>query len=151
MMHKKNFRFSVDNKELQTEHQFLVGREIKQMAGVPADFELFLVVPGYEDELIDDENTVNFARPGVERFVSRRPHAGVVLIVNAMPKPFDKPVITYEEVVVLAGFNPNDAQKGYTVTYEKGPRENPRGDMTPGSTVKVKDKMKFNVNATIKS
>ena len=151
MLRKKEFRFSVDHKDLQTKSQFLVGRQIKEMAGVPADFELYLVVPGYEDELIDDDKTVNFARPGIERFVSRKPHTGILLIVNASPKPFNKHEISYEEVVILAGFNPNDAQKGYTITYENGPRENPHGNITPGMAVRVKDRMKFNVNATIKS
>lgn len=151
MLHKKEFKFSVDHKNLQTEYQFLVGRQIKDLAGVPSDFELYLVVPGYEDELIEDDKTVNFARPGVERFVSRRPHSGCMLLINASPKLFDKPEISYEEVVVLAGFDPNDAQKGYTVTYNNGPRENHHGNMTLGLVVRVKDKMIFNVNATIKS
>ena len=151
MLHKKEFQFSVDNKNLLTKSQFLVGRQIKELAGVPADFELFLVVPGYEDELIDDDKTVNFARPGVERFMSRRPHSGCLLIVNGSPKLFEKNEISYEEVVVLAGFDPDDAQKGYTITFENGPRENNQGSMTLGSVVRVKDKMKFNVNATIRS
>lgn len=40
---KKKFLFSVDGRPYSTEHQFLIGEQIKRIAGVPADFELFLV------------------------------------------------------------------------------------------------------------
>ena len=65
MEFKKHFLFSVDGRPYSTEHQFLIGEQIKRMAGVPAEFELYLVIPHFQDELIEDNKTVNFARPGV--------------------------------------------------------------------------------------
>lgn len=76
----------------------------------------------------------------------------VQLIVNGRPKPWTEKTITFEQVVVLAfgTYDPNP-NKVYTVTYDKGPRENPEGSMVKGSKVYVKDKMIFNVTATDKS
>lgn len=84
---KKKFLFSVDGRPYSTEHQLLIGEQIKRIAGVPADFELFLVIPHFQDELIEDNKTVNFARPGVERFESRRPKSDIVILVNGVPVP----------------------------------------------------------------
>lgn len=150
-MHPKHFEFSVDGTKCHTEFQFLTGAQIKRMAGVPVEFELYLVVPGYQDELIDNDNTVNLARPGIERFESRRPGHQIIILVNTSPKPFDKPMITYDEVVVLAGGDVNNPNKGYSITYEDGPRENRRGILARGQQVFVKHKMRFNVNESDKS
>ena len=147
----KTFDFSVDGTRCHTEHQFLTGTQIKSMAGVPADFELYLVVPGYQDELIDDDKIVNLARPGIERFESRKPGNQVIIFINTSPKPYDRPVITYNDVVILFGGDPNNPQKGYSISYAGGPRENPRGVLAPGHQVFVKHKMRFNVDETDRS
>jgi hypothetical protein len=39
----------------------------------------------------------------------------------------------------------------FTVTFRKGPLENPEGTLTPGETVEIKDGMIFDVTATDKS
>ena len=129
----------------------MTGREIKNLARVPVEFELYLVVPGYQDELIGDETTVNFARPGVERFETRKPHHGLVLIINSRPVPYEGKEISYEQVVALAGYDINKPDRGYTVTFECGPRQNPQGGLSKGHRVFVKHLMQFHVNATDKS
>ena len=150
-MHPKQFSFSVDGTRCQTEHQFLTGAQIKRMAGVPAEFELYLVVPGYQDELIDDDKTVNLARPGIERFESRKPGHQVIIFINTSPKPYDRPVISYEDVVALFGGDASNPQKGYSISYADGPRQNRQGILAPGQQVFVKHKMRFNVDETNRS
>lgn len=117
---KKKFLFSVDGRPYSTEHQFLIGEQIKRIAGVPADFELFLVIPHFQDELIEDNKTVNFARPGVERFESRRPKSDIVILVNGVPVPYNKSQITFEELVKIAYPNMG-AKYGFTISYTDGP------------------------------
>ncbi len=39
----------------------------------------------------------------------------------------------------------------FTVTYRDGPPANPKGTMTTGHSVKIKNKMKFDVTATDRS
>lgn len=148
---KKAFLFSVDGTPCRTECQFLTGQEIKHLAHVPDEFELYLVVPEYRDELIEDDKVVNFARPGVERFEARKRHEGQMLIINTRPVPYEGHEISYEDVVKLAGYDPNKPNRGYTITFEKGPRQNPQGGLAKGQKVIVKHLMQFNVNATDKS
>lgn len=148
---KNVFLFSVDDTPCRTECQFLTGLEIKHLAHVPDEFDLYLVVPEYRDELIEDDKVVNFARPGVERFEARKRREGQILIINTRPVPYDGHEISYEDVVKLAGYDPNKPNRGYTITFEKGPRQNPQGGLAKGQTVIVKHLMQFNVNATVKS
>jgi hypothetical protein len=75
-----------------------------------------------------------------------------VVILNGREKPWKDKTITFEQVVVLAfgSYDPNP-QKIYTVTYDRGPHENPAGSMVRGETVFTKNKMIFNATATDKS
>jgi len=74
------------------------------------------------------------------------------LIVNGREKPWEKRNISFVEVVVLAfghfNENPNIV---YTVTYDRGPHQNPEGSMVKGDLVFVKNKMIFNATETDKS
>lgn len=148
---KQNLKFVVNGKQFVSPHQFLTGLQIKEMALVPPDTDLFLVVPGYEDELIGNETPVNLARPGIECFLSRK-RGDQQIIVNGTIKLFRKPVISYDEVVLLAfPQSQNNPDVGYTVNYSHGPHQNPSGILPPGAKVVVKHNMKFDVTATHKS
>ena len=59
----------------ETDQQFLLGEDIKRLAHVPSEFDLYLVIPGFQDELIENGTRVNMARPGIERFVSPQTQA----------------------------------------------------------------------------
>ena len=74
------------------------------------------------------------------------------LIVNTREKTWDKEIISYKEVVILAfGTYSDDPNTTYTVDYFKGPKENPEGSLTKGQRVEVKNGMIFNVTETHKS
>lgn len=151
---EKKFKLSIDDTLIEVTDQFLSGLQIKELANVPQDYDLFLVVPGYQDELISDDTLVNLARPGVERFLSRPKGAGITIIVNGIPRSHTHPAtsISYEQVVTYAfpkgEFNPNT---GYTVTYCDGPSRNPEGILVKGASVSTKSHMRFDVTATHKS
>lgn len=72
----------------------------------------------------------------------------VTIIVNTREKVVEKDDIAFEEVVALA-FDPvpSGANVLLTVTYHRG-HGNKSGDLLPGSSVKVKDEMVFDVTAT---
>ena len=74
------------------------------------------------------------------------------IVVNARPKEVKGDDQSFEQIVALA-FNPVPTGPNiiFTVTFRKGPRENPEGTMTPGQTVEIKDGMIFDVTATDKS
>ena len=79
-------------------------------------------------------------------------HREVVIIVNTREKKWDKPKISYEEVVVLAFSTiSNDPNVIYTVTFSKGPEHKREGSLVKGQSVNVKNGMIFNVSQTNKS
>lgn len=74
------------------------------------------------------------------------------IIVNTREKPWDKKEISYEEVIVLAyGSYSSDENVVYSVTYAKGEGSKHEGSLVKGESVKVKDRMVFNVTRANKS
>lgn len=73
----------------------------------------------------------------------------VQIIVEGTPHDWPKEEITYVEVVTLEV--PNYAQHPeitYSVRYKRGQGDKPEGILAPGSSVKVKEGMTFNVSDT---
>ena len=148
-MAKQKFNFMVANKPYFTEHQFLTGKQIKELAGISAEYELYMTAPHTRDELDDDNKIVNLALPGVEKFEARKPAEGIMIIVNGSLIPYNNPTISYEQlgIIVYGGNNPSNRQ-GYTVVYKDGPDQNPGGVLSKGNEVFVKHNMKFDVTRT---
>ncbi|TAK58116.1 hypothetical protein EPO17_00390 [Patescibacteria group bacterium] len=75
----------------------------------------------------------------------------VTVIVNAREKEWNKKEISYQEVIVLAfGEYIENENIEYTVAYSKAHGDK-NGTLVKGESVKVKNKMIFNVNKTDKS
>ena len=73
----------------------------------------------------------------------------VTIIVEGTQHEWPKTEITYAQVVTL--FDPNYPQHPeitYSVTYKRGHGDKPEGILSTGGSVKVKDKMVFNVSST---
>jgi len=142
----------IDGKEYKWEHQYITGAQIKELAGIPKEDEIFLKIKdGYKDELIPDHEKVDLARPGIDHFYSKKPT--IIIYVNAREEKWSESKISYDQVVRLAfpDYNPNNPNIVYTVTYKKGPHQNPEGSMVKGDSVYVQNKMIFNVTKTDKS
>lgn len=77
-------------------------------------------------------------------------HKDYNIIVNGSTKVWGEKEIAFDQVVVLA-FGKIDPKSRYTMTYERGQGNKPRGTMAPGDSVKVKEGMIFNVTQTNKS
>ncbi|MCB9065464.1 MAG: multiubiquitin domain-containing protein [Chitinophagales bacterium] len=74
------------------------------------------------------------------------------IIVNGRRKPWRNTEIKFEQLVELGyGFFEKSFVTVYTVVYEGGVSERPRGTMVVGDSVPVKSGMIFNVTSTSKS
>ncbi len=74
------------------------------------------------------------------------------IIVNAQQKRWGEEQISFDQVVKLAFPNPpSGSPSDYTVTFSKGPQQNPQGTLLPGQSVFVKNRMVFDVVPTVKS
>lgn len=150
---KKVLPLIINGKEFEWPLEYITGAELRKLGNIPVDDEIFLAIKKpWKDEPIPNDKQVNLARPEVENFYSNDKHFKVVLLVNLEAKPWSEKTITFEQVIVLAyGSYDSNEDKGYTVTYDRGPRQNPEGTMVKGERVFVKDKMLFNVKQTGKS
>lgn len=74
------------------------------------------------------------------------------IIVNGRKKEVPTKTLSFDQLVALA-FNPVPVGPlvMFTITYRKGPHENPEGALTEGGTVRIKNGMIFDVTETNKS
>lgn len=111
--------------------------------------ELFREVGGdHEDEPVSNDHApIRLTRD--EHFYSQRDFH---IIVNARPKVVTERVLSFDQIVKLAFENPPAGPNiMFTVTYRNGPPKNPEGTLLEGQSVRIKDKMVFNVTPTDKS
>ena len=147
----RSFRFFIDGQARDWGAQRISGRTLKQLAGVDAQkFDIYLVVPGDDDELIEDRELFDLGRPGVEHFAAVE--INIKIFVNTQPVVVHYRTLSYWEVVHLAY---PDAQPGpnsyFTVSYAKGHEGNSLTNLVDGQHVRIKKGMHFNVTPTDKS
>lgn len=148
---KQKLKYTINGVHFESDRQYIKGAQIRKQGSILDDDQIFLSIKGpWEDELIEDQEWVDLARPGIEQFYSQKPKFKI--IVDGTPKEWLKDRISFSEVIVLAfGKYEESPNKVYTVAYEDGPKQNPEGSMTKGAVVFVKNKMIFHATATDKS
>lgn len=76
----------------------------------------------------------------------------VTIIVNGREKTVTTRELSFSQLVALAFDNPPDGENViFTITYRRGHGNKPEGILDPGSSVRIKEGMVFNVTATDKS
>ena len=150
---KKKLAFFINDKPYTWYKQYIRGIQIRELASIPAEDDIFLdIKEGWQDDQILDDEIVDLARPGKEKFFSKPTPKEVTIIVNARPHKWSEINISFEQLAVLAfGSYDDSPNRGYTVTYSRGWEPKPEGTMVKGSVVRVKNKMIFDVTATDKS
>lgn len=72
---KHKLTLTIDGKKFEWNNQFITGAEIKKLGGVKDGYQVFLKISGpYEDELVNDDERIDLARPGVEHFYGCKPN-----------------------------------------------------------------------------
>jgi hypothetical protein len=147
----RSFRFLLNDRSFDWGASHITGLTLKKLAGVDlATMAVWLDVPESAGRLISDQEFVNLAEPGVERFFTRTREYH--LFVNTRPKEVPTPTLGFWDVVKLTFSQAVPSPTTYyTVTYKHGPKTNPEGSLVAGETVHIKDGMRFNVTATDKS
>ena len=133
--------------------QHIRGVQIRELGNIPPEEEIFLdLKEGWQDDQILDDEVIDLARPGKEKFFSKARPTEMTIIVNARQHLWKEVNISFEQLVVLAFESyDNNPNRGYTVTYSRGWEPKSEGTMVKGSVVRVKNKMVFDVTATDKS
>ena len=99
-------KFVIEGKEYETCEQYLTGAELKQLAGIPLETELFLSISKpYNDELIENDTRVNLARPETEYFfVKKKLH----FTINGVPFVWYKQYIRGVQIRELGKISSDD-------------------------------------------
>ena len=148
---KKKLQYFINGIEYTSYKQFVTGNELRINGKIPSSHDVYLdIVDEWEDDLIEDTEFVDLAREGKEKFISKLKEK-VSVNVNGTNHLWEKEMISFIEVVQLAGHLMNNPNTAFTVAYENGDFSHPEGVLTNGKSVKVKHKMKFYVTATDKS
>jgi len=125
------------------------GGALYTLAHIPKNRELFREVSGdHEDELVPrDEAVISLKKD--EHFYSQK---AVTITVNGEPHETTETRLSFEELVKIAyPVPPTGTCIEFTVTYRDGPRANPKGTLTAGRSVRIKNRMKFDVTPTDRS
>ena len=103
---KVPLKFIIEGKEYETCEQYITGAELKQLAGIPLETELFLSISKpYDDELIENDTRVNLARPETEYFfVKKKLH----FTINGVPFVWYKQFIRGIQIRELGKISPDD-------------------------------------------
>ena len=148
----RSFRFHLDDEARDWGRQTISGLHLKQLAKVdPASHDVFHLVVGGKDERVDDNELFDLGAVGVERFATAP--IAIEVFVNTRASTVHRRDLDFWAVARLAypEADPSNGNIEYTITYDKGPRENRSGNLTPGQTVKIKGGMEFYVLLTDKS
>lgn len=125
------------------------GEALYKLGQIAKHRELFREIGGdKEDELVPrDAEKVHLKQD--EHFYSQK---AVTVIVNGEPNEVIETRLSFDQVVKLAyPVPPTGTCIEFTVTYRDGPPANPKGTLTVGHSVKIKNRMKFDVTATDRS
>lgn len=110
-----------------------------------------------EAELERAEAEEKTAREHVEKAIeeikeAEHRHHEITILVNGESFEENEPRLSFEQVVKLAyPVPPSGSCIEFTVTYRNGPSENPKGTLTAGHSVEIKNRMIFDVTPTDRS
>lgn len=144
----------VDDKNVEVEDCFMTPLEIMAAASInPDKFSLIEIRQGNVEVTYKDDVEHKIAIHKNSCFVTCPIEVKIeCVVVNAKPKPWFEPRISFEDVVILAyGAISNNPNIIYTVNYIKGVASKPEGSMLKGDEISVNNKMIFNVTKTDKS
>jgi len=121
--------------------------DIYRYAGIDEDLEL--VLDSDSDKTISNQDQVELAGNGVERIRSREAKT-VTIKVNGRPRSVERRPHSYREIAAIGYPNPDFDKFNYTITYLHGVG-GAEGDLVEGESVRVKNRMVFNVRRSDKS
>jgi hypothetical protein len=144
------FTFTVDEVGYEWGAASIDEPTLRDISGTPTNKVLILDNKGGPDSALDENSVVDLAARGAEHLRTER--RVFHIIVNARPAEVANDEVSYADVVALA-FNPvpTGADVIFTITYRKGPKQNPKGTLAEGHSVSIKNGMIFSVTQTNRS
>lgn len=125
------------------------GAALYELGGIPENRDLYQEVNGNHDDIeIPRDGTVIDLKQN-DHFYSQKE---ITIIVNGEKKQTGETRLSFDQVAKIAYPVPPPGENiMYTILYRKGPPANPKGTLTEGNSVKLKNGMIFDVTPTDKS
>lgn len=144
------FNFTVDELGYEWGEPIITEAQLREVTGADEDDVFVLDQSGEADKILEEGDSVDLSVKGTEHIRTKKRITQI--IVNAREHKVQGIRISYNQVVALA-FNPVPTGPDvlFTVTYRKGPLQNPKGTLPEGQSVFIKNGMIFNVTQTNRS
>jgi len=126
-------------------------QSLRGLFEIPDSVELLRDFESPIDDPIEEGQQIDFNEGPV--FITRKvENREITIIVRGRPRKVSRCSISFDEVVAL-GYTPVRTEPFivYTVSYSRGPKANPEGDLFRGQAVRIKEGMVFCVTETDKS
>lgn len=149
---KREVRIHIDQERYESPNPSS-GEALYKLANVAPGFDLYREVTGDREDRVIPNGPEIVQLKEDEHFHSGPPQVKHFdIFVNGRKRVVTTRALSFDQIVALA-FDPVPTGPNimFTITYRHGPHENPEGNLLEGGTVKVKDRMIFNVTATNKS
>jgi hypothetical protein len=149
----RDFKLTLNGHQLEWGKPFISGAILHRIAKAGAGEAVFLEVRGGTDRLIEADELVDLAAPGVERFFTApRPLPTYEIAVNGRPHLVSEASVTFEQVVAIAFPGVPEPDTIFSMTYRHAASAPHAGELAAGGRVEVKHKgTSFNVTRTIRS
>lgn len=103
---KNELPFIVVNQKFSWTEQYISGSQVKNLVNAGEEVELFLAIhKPWEDELVNDDDRVDLARPGIERFYFKNI---LRFSINEKRYKWYEQYITGAQLKKLGGISPNE-------------------------------------------
>lgn len=97
---------TINGQSFEWKQQYITGKELKELAGIPLPTELFLSIKRpWEDELIANDTRIDLARPEIEHFYCKKK---LEFFINETKHEWYKQYITGFDLRKIAGATATD-------------------------------------------
>ena len=142
------FKLTLNGRLVQWGQPLLHGSVLYQLAH-PGEHEAIYLKTANGTRLIEHNETVDLAPPGVEHFVTGP--RSYEIIVNSRPRTAPKRKVTFEEVVEFAFPGAPTTGFAFSMTFRHVASLPHQGELAAGGFVEVKNGSVFNVTRTVQS
>ncbi len=146
----RTFSFTIDERGYEWGAGVISETELRLVSGADENKDFILERTDTPDEPVPEGGSVTLSDRGSEKL--RTVRAKLTIIVNGEEKHVEGRKISFEQLVLLAFPTPPTGENILiTIDYGNGPPANPKGSLKQGQSVKLKNRMVFDVTATDRS
>ena len=148
-----HYKIKINDVPYEVDTVEIEGKELAKLVNLNLETHAIYAIKHDQKNEVQPNELVDLGGYGIEKFVSEPRHEhekhDYEILVNRTPERVKKDVVSYDEIVTFAFPDyPQHPERNYSVKYKDGPGEKPEGILSKGATVKIKNKMKFDVTPT---